>query len=55
MTLEWLRRNNEDFNEQMSTYLFTDGPILEAEEHATGKSGGATGSGEFTVGDMKDE
>lgn len=56
MTLEWLRRNNADFQEQMSTYLFTDGPILEAEAHATGKSGGgATGSGEFTVGDMKDE
>ena len=32
MLLEWLRRNSEDFNRQMKTYLFTDKPILEVEE-----------------------
>jgi len=42
MTLEWLRRNNPDFHEQMSTYLFTEGPIMEAEENANGGSGGGS-------------
>src|SRR5205085_12516145 len=32
MALEWLRRNNEKFNEHMRTYLFTDGDILAIEE-----------------------
>jgi ferritin-like protein len=32
MLLEWLRRNNEGFNRQLKTYLFTDKPILEVEE-----------------------
>lgn len=32
MTLEWLRRNQDGWDEQMRTYLFTDGPIMEAEE-----------------------
>lgn len=32
MVLEWLRRNHPDFAEQMRIYLFTDKPILEAEE-----------------------
>ncbi len=32
MVLEWLRRNDEHFASQMSTYLFTSTPITEAEE-----------------------
>lgn len=31
MVLEWLRRNDPGWNEQLRTYLFTEGPILEAE------------------------
>lgn len=34
MTLEWLRRNQECWDEQMRTYLFCEGNILEAEENA---------------------
>ena len=34
MTLEWLRRNQEGWDEQMRTYLFCEGNILEAEENA---------------------
>lgn len=34
MALEWLRRNNEKFNEHMKTYLFTSADILEIEETA---------------------
>ncbi len=38
MNLEWLRRNDPGFDEQLRTYLFTDGPILHVEEAATGGS-----------------
>src|ERR1700749_4964398 len=32
MILEWLRRNDKDFAEQMKTYLFTTKDILKVEE-----------------------
>jgi uncharacterized protein len=32
MTLEWIRRHNQHFDQQLRTYLFTDGPIAGAEE-----------------------
>ena len=34
MTLEWLRRNQEGWDEQMRTYLFCEGNIMEAEENS---------------------
>lgn len=34
MTLEWLRRNMAGWDEELRTYLFTEGSILEAEENA---------------------
>ncbi len=37
MLLEWLRRNMEGWDERMRTYLFTDAPITEIEEQATGE------------------
>jgi hypothetical protein len=37
MILEWLRRNNEHFAEQLKTYLFTDKDILKVEEDSEGK------------------
>ena len=42
MTLEWLRRRDPVLDEMLRLYLFTDGPILELEEKATG--GGRPGS-----------
>lgn len=33
MVLEWIRRQNKKFDEQLRTYLFTDKPILDIEEH----------------------
>lgn len=36
MVLEWLRRRDAAFDEHLRTYLFTDVPITEAEEAATG-------------------
>lgn len=39
MTFEWLRRNMAGFDEDMKTYLFTEGSLLEVEEQATGAQG----------------
>ncbi|MDY0287461.1 MAG: ferritin-like domain-containing protein [Sphaerochaeta sp.] len=39
MTFEWLRRNMSGFDEDMKTYLFTEGSLLEVEEQATGAGG----------------
>jgi ferritin-like protein len=36
MVLEWLRRNDPDFDEQLRTYLFTSAPITEVEHAAEG-------------------
>ena len=35
MVLEWIRRASRDFDHELKTYLFSEGNILEAEEHAT--------------------
>lgn len=37
MVLEWLRRNDDTFAEQLKEYLFTDKDIAAHEEAATGK------------------
>lgn len=43
MLVEWFRRNSPEFEEELRTYLFTDAPITEVEESATG--GGETADG----------
>lgn len=58
MVLEWLRRNNPDFAQQMQTYLFTSKPILEVEDEDAdlGEAGKAAPSqplNKFTIGSMK--
>jgi len=37
MALEWIRRNDADFDKQLKTYLFSSGNILEVEEKAEKK------------------
>lgn len=47
MTLEWLRRRDPSLDENLRTYLFTEGDILAVEEAATeggGEDGGASSS-----------
>ncbi len=44
MVLEWLRRNNARFDEELGTYLNTSGSIL-AVEDAVQEAGGESGSG----------
>lgn len=38
MALEWLRRNDSEFDKQLRTYLFSSGDITEVEEKAEGKT-----------------
>lgn len=53
MLIEWLRRNVPEFDKELRQYLFTDAPITEVEEKATGggqaedapKSGSSLGIG----------
>ena len=38
MALEWLRRNSEDFDKELKTYLFKDGPITKLEAETMGRN-----------------
>jgi hypothetical protein len=42
MVIEWLRRNNADFDTHIRTYLFAEGSLLEVEDRAD-EAGGAGG------------
>jgi ferritin-like protein len=65
MILEWLRRNDAAWSQQMDTYLYTEAPITEIEEEETGgaaagpdagsNSRAGAGGRTFTVGTMKGE
>jgi len=48
MTLEWLRRKDPTFDQQLRTVLFSDRPITAIEEAATGKAGGEPAAGANT-------
>ncbi len=58
MLLEWLRRNAPGFEEQMRTYLFSQGPITQVEEAATGVGGaaanGGAGGGSLGIGSLRE-
>jgi ferritin-like protein len=41
MTLEWLRRRDPGFDQQLRTYLFAEGPVLEAEARTMNRDGAA--------------
>lgn len=43
MTLEWLRRRDPVLDEELRTYLFTDGPIVAVEVEAMGRTGEGAG------------
>jgi ferritin-like protein len=62
MVLEWLRRNEPEWSEQLDTYLYSSAPITEVEEAETGGAGtgGEAKGGDpvtpkprLTVGDLK--
>ena len=55
MALEWLRRRDPGWDEQLRTYLFTEAPILEVEEEAEDDEPGAASAptgAERGVGDL---
>ncbi len=51
MVLEWLRRRDPLLDEQLRTYLFTQGEITTLEEEAMGGDGGGTGPAAGPEGD----
>ncbi len=59
MVLEWLRRKDRGFEEQLREYLFTEGSIAGHEEHATGEGHGGNGpthgstAGSLGIGSLK--
>lgn len=53
MVLEWLRRNNEHFDKQLRTYLFTEAPITEVEEAEMSGEGSEGDASRLTVGKPK--
>lgn len=64
MNLEWIRRNEPAFDENLRTYLFSQGPITQVEETATGgengkggaepaAGGGARSPGSLGIGSLK--
>ena len=63
MTLEWLRRHDAGFDQQLRAYLFTDKPVLAQEEASDqahgegGASGGQTESaadGSLGIGSLRE-
>ncbi len=60
MTLEWIRRHNPVFGDNLKTYLNTTGPITEVEKNkmagGSGESGGAnkgTEASSLGIGSLK--
>ncbi len=52
MTIEWLRRNMPAWDEELRTYLFTEGDITALEEGEEGEGSGA-GASDLGVGSLK--
>jgi ferritin-like protein len=61
MALEWLRRRDPGWDEQLRTYLFTEAPILEVEEEAeddepdteSASTGAERGAGDLGIGSLR--
>ena len=51
MTLEWLRRHDAKWDEQLRNYLFTDKPILEREEKL--EQAGDDADGSLRIGSLR--
>jgi hypothetical protein len=51
MVLEWLRRRDPAWDEQLRNYLFTEPPILEVEQALDAAQ--AAGDGSLGIGSLK--
>ena len=52
MTLEWLRRNMDGWDEELRTYLFTEGDLTTLEEGG-GEEGAPSEKGSLKIGNLK--
>ncbi len=50
MTLEWLRRNMPKWDQNLRTYLFSEGDITEVEDVATGEGASMAPRGDGNLG-----
>jgi uncharacterized protein len=55
MVLEWLRRHDPVFDEQLRAYLFKEGDITTVEAEAEGAGPGASSEGCLGIGDLRTE
>jgi ferritin-like protein len=58
MILEWLRRHDAVWDEQLRNYLFTEKPVLEVEqaiEEGAAGDGGGNGDGSLGIGSLRAE
>lgn len=55
MLLEWLRRNDAGFAEQIGVYIGAEGAVVKAEEAATGedRAPGSAADGSLGIGSLK--
>ena len=53
MTLEWLRRNMDGWDDALRTYLFTQGNLLEIEEGAEGGESSGSEDSDLGIGSLK--
>ncbi|MGM0648294.1 MAG: encapsulin-associated ferritin-like protein [Bacteroidota bacterium] len=53
MTLEWLRRNMPGWDEELRTYLFTEGNIAHLEEGEEGESHSSADKSDLGIGKIK--
>lgn len=51
MSIEWLRRNMDGWDDELKTYLFTEGSLLDVEEGAESQEGDNTSG--LVIGDLK--
>ena len=53
MTLEWLRRNMDGWDEELKTYLFTRGPITSIEGQEQASDAPSNSGNGLNIGKMK--
>ena len=53
MTLEWLRRNMDGWDEELKTYLFTSGPITSIEGQEQASDDPSNSGNGLNIGKMK--
>ncbi len=53
MTIEWLRRNMDKWDEELRTYLFVEGSILEAEEGESAETEEEIKKSGINIGNLK--